>query len=420
LKAALLAEKGSKSTAAQPSPRWVRVNTLRSSLSELQTSVFEGFSNVTSLAELMGAKPSDRVIYQDPQVPDLIALPPEANLIKSEAYTQGHIILQDKASCFPAQLLLGSVTGKVGDLLDGCAAPGNKTTHMAAITASHGLTKCSRPRRIYACERDAARSKTLRRMVDKAGAHSVNVMDRQDFLALNTEDERFNNVTHLLLDPSCSGSGILRRQDVPKLDLPKEPRGQAPGKRDASTSKKRKWQQTSVERTEDSENDEEQPLPEHVVGTERLKKLADVQTRIVEHAMSFPAAKRITYSTCSIHCEENEMVVARLLKTSVAQRRGWRVLRRYYHPTGLKVWQHRGIQPDSAAIGAVEDLRLTEEELDGCLRCYANDAEGTMGFFVVCFERAHDQEDDSDRLVEEVANGTVVEDEWAGFSDGES
>ena len=39
----------------------------------------------------------------------------------------GCLIIQDKASCFPSQLLMDAWTG--GDVIDACAAPGNKTSH---------------------------------------------------------------------------------------------------------------------------------------------------------------------------------------------------------------------------------------------------------------------------------------------------
>lgn len=53
------------------------------------------------------------------------------------------------------------------------------------------------------------RSKTLQKMVAAAGAGDVvTVLPGQDFLALDpVADPRFENVTGLLLDPSCSDAG---------------------------------------------------------------------------------------------------------------------------------------------------------------------------------------------------------------------
>lgn len=77
----------------------------------------------------------------------------------SHEYSTGQIILQDKASCIPASLL----DVQRGDVvLDACAAPGNKTTQLAAGVGKEG--------RVFAIERDEKRTVVLRDMVEKAGA----------------------------------------------------------------------------------------------------------------------------------------------------------------------------------------------------------------------------------------------------------
>lgn len=76
-------------------------------------------------------------------------------------------------------------------------------------------------------------------------------------------DPAYANVTHIMLDPSCSSSGM-------------------------------------------SQTPEEDP--------ERLQGLADDQTTLVLHAMKFPAVVAVCYSTCSVHELENEQVVRRILK----------------------------------------------------------------------------------------------------------
>lgn len=288
----------------------------------------------------------------DAHVPNLLALSLGTEVTKNDVYKQGELILQDKASCFPAYLLLGNESkGGTGDIIDGCAAPGNKTTHLAAIMGEIGSAG-----KIFACERDSTRSKTLRVMVGKAGAGTVEVLAKQDFLALDPQDARFGRVTHLLLDPSCSGSGILRREDIPKLALPNDPRTLTMPTTN-NKPKKRKRQEAEELVSEDISADakvnlapteEEAPV---VASEERLQKLSNLQTRIVEHAMKFPAAKRLTYSTCSIHEQENEVVVSRLLASQVAQTRGWTVLRRSQQVDGMKRWKHRGIRsrPDDGS-----------------------------------------------------------------------
>lgn len=46
----------------------------------------------------------------------------------------------------------------------------------------------------------------------------------------------------------------------------------------------------------------------------RLASLASFQLRCLNHALRFPSLKHLVYSTCSIHKQENEEVVAACLQ----------------------------------------------------------------------------------------------------------
>ena len=85
-----------------------------------------------------------------------------ADLHAHELVVSGALLLQDKASCFPATALLpaaaaaaaattptavaaagaaaatASAEVKEGDWIDACAAPGNKTTQLAELVGAHG------------------------------------------------------------------------------------------------------------------------------------------------------------------------------------------------------------------------------------------------------------------------------------------
>jgi putative methyltransferase len=338
-------------------------------------------------------------------------------------------------------LLLGnSASHNVGDIFDACAAPGNKTTHLASIIC-HQSTATNSVRsdfglKIFACERDPLRSETLRKMVNVAGADSVvTVLAKQDFLALDPDDARFTNVTHLLLDPSCSGSGIVGRDDMPVLQLPEDPRlsktdlVSADGKvRGKSAPNKRKRQGESESNGKFGYRDLESEEVPREVDSARLDRLANLQTKIIEHAFSFPAARCITYSTCSIHGQENEAVVLRALSGNVATERGWRVMRRDEQPDGLTRWPHRGRDLEDRKDGNLESSQttsprgLSEDEKQACIRCQIGDEEGTMGFFVCGFVR--DSTETEVKRVEEESPGWrmshEVDEEWAGFSDDET
>ncbi|KAL4960234.1 rRNA (cytosine-C5-)-methyltransferase RCM1 [Aspergillus stella-maris] len=434
-------------------PRWVRINNVRTTMEEQMRSTFAEFEVVDSLADLVvGGDDKVKRMRIDPHIPDLIAVAPGVEFSSTTAYKKGEIILQDKASCFPAYLLLGE-EWEGGDLIDGCAAPGNKTTHMASLLskarsgANFDPNKRKAPSHIISMDASAVRAKTLKKMVSTAGADDiVTVLQGQDFLALDPHDPQFENVTGLLLDPSCSGSGIIGRDDVPQLTLP------APGKQTASQGIKRKRNepsnspstpsstqtQTKTKTTDQqpsstSEND----TPTEGITQDRLTKLSNLQFHIVSHALSFPAARKISYSTCSIHLTENEAVVRRILDSDVARKRRWRVMRRDEQPVGLRGWDARGVDREEADIPGAEgheSVDLTEEELGGCLRCWPGDEEGTGGFFVVGFVREGEDEDydaseggkmdkggeeekKSEKNVAEKEEEEEDDEEWEGFSD---
>jgi 25S rRNA (cytosine2278-C5)-methyltransferase len=407
-------------------PRWIRINKLKASLDEEIRTTFSTFTENSTLQELCLNAGATKSFVRDPNIPDLLATDvPTKELVRTPAYITGKIILQDKASCFPAHLLLHSKPNlslrnarpSDGDLLDACAAPGNKTSHAASIivdkaNTAKGSTACERL--VLACERDAKRSKTLQSMLDQASAHDrVKVLANQDFLALNPHEQRFRHVTHLLLDPSCSGSGILGREDIPTLVLPKDKtrrlterskadgeKGTGDGLLDRPESKKRKRPTPSQQLSRGADVNTP-PTTSSSIDTNRLRKLSNLQTQIIEHAFTFPSARLLTYSTCSIHATENEIVTLRALNSAVARKRCWRLLRRDEQPDGLRVWPHRGddlYKEKHEGYFAETWAAMTAAEKDSfreaCIRCKPGGLDGTMGFFVVGFVRDPDTAED--------------------------
>lgn len=416
-------------------PRWIRVNALRTFLAEQLESTFAEYKRVDDLAAVVNAGSDERLIYVDQHIPNLIAVPADCVLTTSTAYKEGMLLLQDKASCFPAYLLDPVSAG--GDVIDACAAPGNKTTHLAAILASTGeSSNYTELPKIIACEKDSTRSSVLARMIKVAGAdRTVSVKHHQDFFKLQPDAKEFKNVTSLLLDPSCSGSGIIGRDEggvivhVPNTLGPKQ---NAP-----SRGKKRKRAAVSVSAKVEPANDTEaeEALPELEDDKSklqsRLESLSEFQLRMLRHAMDFPAAKRITYSTCSIYAQENEHVVIRALKSDVAVERGWRIMKREEQVDGMRRWHRRG---DRGAVAEVLDVADptdigfdADQIADACVRCVKGDEDGTMGFFVAGFVRddLHGSGRSSNSQV--IANGHAEKDdgaveeeeeEWNGFNDG--
>lgn len=355
-------------------------------------------------------------------------MPPSADLTKSAAYTSGALIFQDKASCFPAYLL--DPLPEDGDVIDSCAAPGNKTTHLASILASHSsvvdiadpTTLTELPQKIHAFEKDKLRATTLAKMVALAGSDVVTKIHAStDFLKADPENPQFAKVGALLLDPSCSGSGIVGRDDMPELHLPSDAKGGAAavpkaggkgGKGKGKGKDKPVEEKPSQKRKRDGKEEEkvevlldDDGVPTAITSAQdlqaRLAALAAFQLTLLLHAMRFPKARKITYSTCSEHNEENEGVVLAALESEVAKEKGWRVLRRDEQVGGMKRWDVRGVEGEKGEYKAI---------MEGCIRANKGDGEGTMGFFVCAFVRDGEGEAEVEARLVRDESGKIVRD----------
>ena len=388
---------------------------------------FVNYQRVGSIEKLLTtSKGTEKFLHLDKHVPDLIAFSPTENLTHTAAYRQGLIILQDKASCFPAYLLGPSATGR--DCLDACAAPGNKTTHMAAIKAAHAKSKG----RIYACEKDKQRAKTLQSMVKLAGADDMVIVKAgQDFLRLDPDDPQWNNVESILLDPSCSGSGIIGRDEELAVTLPK-----IEGMISSKSSRKRKRKSPTLQPAEKPNQSDlrmKQQCEETAdvketseISATRLEALSYFQLKLLLHAFRFQHATRIAYSTCSIHSQENEHVITKALLSPKARDQGWRILRRDEQVSGMAAWHIRGHQRACEEIlSASQEPRgdvVAEDVAAACIRCEKGTKEGTQGFFVAAFMREERQTSGAVGSAQFSPRSLEIdgsdEDEWEGFSDG--
>lgn len=82
------------------------------------------------------------------------------------------------------------------------------------FTARLPLPRARKKKRtVFAFDKDLRRLALMRRRVDEAGASGAIETRLQDFLEVDTADKRFAAVGAILLDPSCSGSGIVSAPD---------------------------------------------------------------------------------------------------------------------------------------------------------------------------------------------------------------
>jgi putative methyltransferase len=306
-------------------PRYVRINLLKASNTDrvLSTLKTDGYHEVAyerkSTSYLQFVDMANNLTINnfliDYHFKDLLAFGAGTTFFDNKLYNEGTLVLQDKASSLAVEALDLPPGAFV---LDACAAPGMKTLQaMTKINICGGKNKG----RMIAIERDVKRCKTLRSLMQKFGADNIQIHNT-DFLDLNPNE--FAEVEYILLDPSCSGSGIFHRS------------GQA--------------------EKEDS--------------AERIEKLASFQTKLLRHALSFPSIKRVAYSTCSVHKRENEDVAMEILHGSG----NFEPVKSFALKNNcLPEWERRGLSEYG-------------DEANSFIRSKPVDDLG-IGFFVAIFER---------------------------------
>ena len=177
-------ELGSEETRAllahdnEPAESAVRVNTLRAAPEEVRARLEE---------EGVETRPAD-------DLPEGLVLETAFDAHGSDLFAGGLVMPQSRGSMLVARTLAPRPGERVLDL---CAAPGAKTTHLAALMENEG--------QVVAVEANAARADELRANAERLGASIVDV---------RTQDARepvdggpFDRV---VLDPPCSDLGTLQ------------------------------------------------------------------------------------------------------------------------------------------------------------------------------------------------------------------
>lgn len=215
----------------------LRVNTLKSDIYEIMNILKEN------------AIKFDRVPWYNDAL--VIKNANEKGLQKLDIYEEGKIYLQSLSSMVPP-IVLKPMTGE--KVLDLTAAPGSKTTQIAAMMQNNGY--------ILANELDALRCERLKFNVEKQGAKIVEVNNGRGEVIGKKYEECFDRV---LLDAPCSGEGRFLANDAKTY---------------------RSWSLKTV------------------------KELAKLQKKLLKSA--YQAVKpggEIVYSTCTLNKEENENIL---------------------------------------------------------------------------------------------------------------
>jgi 16S rRNA (cytosine967-C5)-methyltransferase len=205
-------------------------------------------TDAPTLAVELGVK-----THTDPAIPEALVLEGPFDAHASPLWRAGAFLSQSRA----AMLVARSLDPQPGErVLDLCAAPGGKTTHLAALMRGEGD--------VVAVERNSRRAGVLERTAQRLHAGNVRV-EVGDASIPRPEGAVFDRV---LVDPPCSGLGTLQA----RADL--------------------RWRVT----------------PEHV------REMTDTQSAILAAgAAALRPGGVLVYSTCTISATENERRIAAFL-----------------------------------------------------------------------------------------------------------
>ncbi len=123
----------------------------------------------------------------------------KANAGTHPFHDAGLYYIQDPSTMAVATLLAPQPGQRVLDL---CASPGGKTTHMASLLAGQGL--------LVANEIDRGRAEVLRRTLERWGARNAVVLNETPERLAQRWPGGFDRV---LVDAPCSGEGMFRKND---------------------------------------------------------------------------------------------------------------------------------------------------------------------------------------------------------------
>jgi 16S rRNA (cytosine967-C5)-methyltransferase len=129
-----------------------------------------------------------------PELPEVLVLDGAFDAFGSDLFKEGALMPQSRASAVVARVLAPRAGERVLDL---CAAPGGKTTHLAALMSGEG--------ELVAVEVHPGRARALAETCRQMGAAHARVaqVDAREF----SDSRPFDRV---LVDPPCSGLGTLQ------------------------------------------------------------------------------------------------------------------------------------------------------------------------------------------------------------------
>jgi len=178
------------------------------------------------------------------------------NITKLDCFKEGLFTIQDAS----AQLVSHFLNPQPHEIIiDACAAPGGKTTHIAELMKDTGT--------IIGCDRHLSRLKKVTQNAERLKLKSIEVLEGDSSQLRGWE----NKVDRVLVDVPCSGLGTLHKN--PDIRWHKKP--------------------------------------------EEIKALTELQLKILENSAKWVKNGGIlVYSTCTLNKQENEDIITKFLENN--------------------------------------------------------------------------------------------------------
>ena len=223
----------------KPADLWIRTNMLRCSREDL----------------IERLKDEGCAVEKSRRIPEGLLLMTAPPLTCLPSFTDGLYTVQDESSMLVAHVVRPAPGQEV---LDVCAGPGGKSTHLAQLMENKGL--------ILACDVHGHRLSLIEDNARRLGVVIIKTVLADATKMAATHEAKYDLI---LVDAPCTGLGVLRRR---------------------ADSRWRK-----------QEGD--------------IKALAELQKQILENALSMlRVGGRLIYSTCTIEPEENEENIAWIIQ----------------------------------------------------------------------------------------------------------
>ncbi len=191
-----------------------------------------------------------------PNLPQGLRLTGAGAVTDLPGYKEGWWVIQDSS----AQLVTHLLDPQPGEtIIDACAAPGGKTTHIAELMGDRG--------RIIACDRAVKRLNKVRENAARLQLRSIEIAAGDS----RNQPEFANIADRVLLDAPCSGLGTLhKRPDI-------------------------RWRQTA----------------------QAIGELFELQKELLEQASNWVKPGGVlVYATCTLNVLENEKVIQSFLENN--------------------------------------------------------------------------------------------------------